>query len=84
MSVPPTFSSLLASSPRLLPLAKPYRNTPFSNKGSQLLKMTEKDYVNSYEGDISMIDKWADFLDLSKWFEWMWLEDVPQDYLNSV
>jgi hypothetical protein len=65
-------------------LAKPYRNTPFSKKGKQLIKLTEKDYPNTYEGDISMIDKWAEFLGLSKWFEWVGFEDVPQSYLNSV
>lgn len=65
-------------------LAKPYRNTPFAKKGKQLIKLTEKDYVNTYEGDISMIDKWAEFLGLSKWYEWVGFEDVPQDYLNSV
>ncbi|MFA6371143.1 MAG: hypothetical protein WCW68_00815 [Methanothrix sp.] len=65
-------------------LARPYRNTPFSNKGKQLIKLTEKDYVNTYEGDISMIDKWAEFLGLSKWYDWVGFEDVPLDYLNSV
>ena len=65
-------------------LAKPYRNTPFSNKGKQLIRLTEKGYVNTYEGDISMIDKWAEFLGLSKWYEWVGFEDVPLDYLNSV
>ena len=64
--------------------ARPYRNTSFSNKGKQLIKMTEKDYVNTYEGDISMIDKWAEFLGRSKWHDWVGFEDVPLDYLNSV
>lgn len=35
----------------------PRRN--FSKKSKQLLKLTEKDYVNSYEGDMAMIDRWA-------------------------
>jgi len=65
-------------------LAKPYRNTPFAKKGKQLIKLTEKDHVNTYEGDISIIDKWAEFLGLSKWFDWVGFEDVPLDYLNSV
>ena len=65
-------------------LAKSYRNAPFSNKGKQLIRLTEKGYVNTYEGDISMIDKWAEFLGLSKWYEWVGFEDVPLDYLNSV
>ena len=64
--------------------ARPYRNTPFSKKGKQLIELTEKDYVNTYEGDISMIDKWAEFLGLSKWYDWVGFEDVPLDYLNSV
>jgi hypothetical protein len=65
-------------------LAKPYRNTPFSKKGKQLIELTEKDYTNNYEGDISMIDMWAEFLNLSKWFEWVGFEDIPPDYLNSI
>lgn len=65
-------------------LARPYHNTPFSKKGKQLIGLTEKDYVNTYEGDMSMINKWAEFLGLSKWFDWVGFEDVPQDYLNSV
>jgi len=65
-------------------LARPYLNTPFSKKGKQLIKLTEKDYENTYEGDIFMIQKWAEFLGLSKWFEWVRFEDVPLDYPNSV
>ena len=65
-------------------LARPYRNTPFSKKGKQLMQLTEKDYVNSYEGDRFMIDRWAEFLGLSKWYSWVGFEDVPPDYLNSV
>ena len=65
-------------------LGRPYRNTPFSKKGKQLMQLTEKDYVNSYEGDRSMIDRWAEFLGLSKWYSWVGFEDVPPDYLNAV
>lgn len=65
-------------------LAKAYRNTPFMKKGKQLMRLTERDYVNTYEGDIAMINKWAEFLGLSKWFEWVGFEDVPDSYLNSV
>lgn len=65
-------------------LAKPYSNTPFFKKGKQLVKLTEKDYVNTYEGDISMIDKWAEYLGLTNWYEWVGFEDIPQDYLNSI
>ena len=53
-------------------------------KGKQLVRLTEKDYANTYEGDIAMINRWAEFLGLSKWFDWVGFEDVPQDYLNSV
>lgn len=65
-------------------LAEPYRNTPFSRKGKQLIRLTKKDYLNTYEGDIAMVNRWAEFLELSKWFEWVGFEDVPEDYLNSV
>ena len=65
-------------------LGKPYRNTPFMKKGKQLVRLTEKDYVNTYDGDVAMINRWAEFLGLSKWFDWVGFEDMPQDYLNSV
>jgi hypothetical protein len=65
-------------------LAEPYRNTPFSRRGKQLVRLTKKDYLNTYEGDIAMVNRWAEFLGLSKWFDWVGFEDVPEDYLNSV
>jgi hypothetical protein len=65
-------------------LARPYRNTPFSKKGKQLMQLNDKEYVDSYVGDIAMIDKWAEFLGLSKWYEWTEFENVPIDYINSV
>ena len=65
-------------------LGKPFLSTPFSKKGKQLRKLTEKDYPDTYEGDVKMVNRWAEFLELTKWFDWVSFEDVPEDYLNSV
>jgi hypothetical protein len=39
------------------------------------MQLTEKDYVNSYKGDRSMIDRWAEFLRLSKGYSRVGFED---------
>lgn len=48
----------------------PYHNTPFIFEGGPLVKITEQQYNNSHEGDNEMINKWAERLNLTKWFEW--------------
>ena len=56
-----------------------YRNSRYSDKGEELASITH-DYVNNYEGDIQMINKWSQFLELSHWFTWADFEDVPKNY----
>ena len=53
-----------------LDFVAPYHNTVFIYEGSALARLTENEYINSHEGDREMIDKWAQRLDLTKWFEW--------------
>lgn len=65
-------------------LAKPYNPTPYKKRGKQLLTLTRKDYANNYGGDITMINRWAEFFGLSGWFEWVNFEDVPAGYTDSV
>lgn len=48
----------------------PWHSTIFIFDGSELAKITEKQYVNSHIGDRAMIDAWADRLNLKTWFEW--------------
>jgi len=63
---------------------RPYNNTPYINKGKELASITETEYVNSYEGDVQMAKRWAQFLGLSDWFKWRDFEDVPQGYGDSA
>jgi len=59
---------------------KQYSSTPYMNKGKELTSLTEKEYIDSHQGDNMMIDKWATFLSISNWFKWKGFEDVPSDY----
>lgn len=59
---------------------KPYNNTKYIGSGKKLASLTEAEYVNSYDGDVQMINKWADFLKLSNWFEWADFENIPNSY----
>lgn len=63
---------------------RPYNNTPYINKGKELASITEKEYMNNYEGDVQMAHRWAEFLGLSGWFRWRDFEDVPQGYGDSA
>ena len=60
----------------------PYHQTVFLFDGSALARMTEREYVNIHEGDVEMINKWADQLNLTTWFEWKHFDDMPGDYLS--
>jgi hypothetical protein len=52
------------------------------NKGKELTSLTEKEYVDSHQGDNMMIDKWSAFLNISNWFKWRGFEEVPPGYGN--
>ena len=58
---------------------RPYNSSPYFDKGKKLATITES-YVDDYEGDIEMITKWADFLNLSGWFAWTDFENAPGGY----
>lgn len=62
---------------------KEYNNTKYVRRGKELAAITEKEYINTYEGDIKMITTWAEFLQLSTWFGWMHFESMPDNYLES-
>jgi hypothetical protein len=62
---------------------RPYSQTVYVGKGKELAEYTEKNYINNYEGDIKMIDYWANYLGLSKWFAWTSFGNVPENYMQS-
>jgi len=60
---------------------RPYYHTVFLFEGGKLARITEREYVNTHEGDIDMINTWATHLDLTGWFEWKHYSDMPEDYI---
>lgn len=77
------FFSILGSTLKMN-LLKPYKTLPYLKKGKELSSITNENYIDSYEGDISMINCWASFLGLNEWFKWTSFEDVPEGYLESI
>ena len=65
-------------------LIRPYNNTLYLNRGKELAAIIEKEYINTYEGDIQMANKWAQLLGLADWYKWRDFEDVPQGYINAT
>lgn len=61
-----------------LDFVAPYHNTVFIYEGGAIARLTENEYANSHEGDREMIDKWAQRLGLTKWFEWKHFNNVGQ------
>jgi hypothetical protein len=62
---------------------RPYNNTIYVSRGKELAAITEKEYVDTYEGDIQMANRWAQFLGLEGWFKWRDFEDVPGNYKGA-
>lgn len=54
----------------------PYHSSIFIFDGSALAKVTETEYVNSHAGDRAMIDRWAERLAMTTWFEWKPLSNL--------
>jgi len=62
---------------------KPYNNSRYLNSGKKLTKITEENYVDSYEGDVQMINRWADYFHLNHWFQWTDFQDIPDNYSDQ-
>lgn len=55
----------------------PYQSSPFAEEGEKLAALSTQGEKNDHEGDVAMIQLWAEFLGLSDWFAWIDLENVP-------
>jgi len=60
-------------------LVKPFTNMKYLEKAKKLASLTEGSRADNHEGDIEMVNKWADFLSISHWFEWSDFEDVSNN-----
>ena len=77
------FFSMIGSTLRINFL-KPFRSLPVLKRGKELSTITEKNYIDGYEGDTAMINCWANFLGLKEWFKWTNFENMPDGYLESI
>jgi len=59
-----------------------YRRSPYASLGKELMRL-QGESVDSYEGDMNTINRWAEALECSRWFSWRDFEDVPDDYLAA-
>lgn len=56
----------------------PYHSTIFIMDGRELLKRTQnRELTDDHPGDRKRIDTWAEFFNLSGWFEWVPYRDNP-------
>jgi len=59
-----------------------YRRSPYASLGKELMRL-QRESVDSYEGDMNTINRWAEALECSHWFGWRGFEDVPEGYLTD-
>lgn len=64
-----------------LDFVRPYHRTIFLFEGSALARITEQEYGEGHEGDVAMINRWADKLEIGNWFEWKHITEMPDDYI---
>jgi hypothetical protein len=62
---------------------KPYWDFRYKRKAEELAKITQN-YKDDYLGDLEMINKWAEYLEITNWFTWTDFENVPADYQNML
>jgi hypothetical protein len=56
----------------------PYHSTVFIMDGRELLNRTlDRDLSDDHQGDRKRIDSWAEFLNLSGWYEWVPFREHP-------
>jgi hypothetical protein len=64
-----------------LDFVRPYHRTIFLFEGSALARITEQEYRDGHEGDVAMINRWADKLEIKNWFEWKHINEMSADYI---
>ena len=64
--------------------SKSFDSNPFKIKGKKLADLTDNNYKDNFEGDVTKINEWAIFLNLSKWFGWTDFENIPDKYEETV
>lgn len=58
------------------------KRNDIKTKGEELFEITEKYNNNTNMADFKMIDRWAAYLGMEKWFDWADFEDIPENYME--
>ncbi len=64
------------------PLVMRFERSRYMLEGEGLATWTAEHCSSDHEGDVSVIDHWAHYLQLSEWFEWRRFDAVSRDYLH--
>jgi len=63
-------------------LIEPYEKSRYLLEGEGLATWTAGHYTEDHEGDVSVIDYWARYLEVSEWFEWRRFDEISQDTIH--
>jgi hypothetical protein len=63
-------------------LVEPYERSRYSLEGDELATWTADHYSEDHQGDVSVIDYWAEALRLSEWFQWRRFNEISHDVLH--
>lgn len=58
-------------------LIAPFRGSEYEKEGKKLAAITRDHAQDNHEGDVALIQLWADFLGISGWFAWTNIENMP-------
>ncbi len=63
-------------------LVEPFEKSRYRLGGEELASWTAEHYSGDHEGDVSVIDHWARFLEIAEWIEWRRFEEISLDTLH--
>jgi hypothetical protein len=61
---------------------EPYRFTKYFARGERLISLMKPIEMDSHEGDVLVINAWANFFNFSDWFEWTPLGKMQRQHLH--
>lgn len=60
-----------------------FSGTEYEPRGDELAAITTAAAGATYEDDMAMVDRWAEFLGLRSWYLWVPFNQVPDDYASN-
>lgn len=61
---------------------EPYRFTKYFARGEELISLMRPEAADSHEGDVLVINLWAEYFHFSGWFEWAPIGKIPRQQLH--